>query len=468
MNPAKTMGKRIVRAAAGAALLLTCAAASLFVCATSARAQYTDRQAIDDLGGPSAFAVRRAELMKQLKTGYAILFARNDIPEATHYREDNDFFYFTGLQDPGAVMLMDVERGTVKIYEPQQAGRTAQVYGANLLALTVAEQHGLGYDAVVPIGNIDLDLAMALQRLPGCDLWVRLSWPDKADGARQEVGRDHAWKFAHPYHEPLPSDLAPAKLLQERYPMAHFGDIVPAIDAMRNIKSADEIAVLRRLGKISAEGNREAIAHAKPRMYQYQIEARAYFYYYDHGAEGMAYPAIVGSGDDINTWHYFSNRHKIEANQLVVFDFAGSMDHETMDITRTFNISGKFTTEQAKWYAVDLESQKAVIALLTPGHTYEEASAAGKAAFEKAGIGEQWRGFPGHFVGLAVHDVLRTSGPVRAGQVVTVEPIVEFVDKRMHFRVEDTILITSGAPEILSSAVPKEIGDVEKLVGSAQ
>jgi Xaa-Pro aminopeptidase len=433
-----------------------------------ASAQYTDRQAIDDLGGPQAFAARRAALAKQLKTGYAILFARNDIPEAAHYREDNDFYYFTGLQDPGAVMLMDLEKGTVTIFEPQQAGRTAQVYGPNLLALSAAEQQSLGYNVVLPIGNLDLTLSMVLQLNAGCDFWVRLGFPDKADGARPEVGRDHAWKFAHPYHEPLPSDLAPAKLLAERYPMAHFRDLASAIDALRNIKSADEIAVLRRLGKISAEGNRDAIAHAHPGMYQYQIEARAFFYYSDHGAQGMSYPAIVGSGDDINTWHYFSNRHKIEANQLVVFDFAGSLDHETMDITRTFNISGKFTPEQAKWYAVDLEAQKAVIALLSPGHSYEEASAAGQTVFEKAGVGNQWTGFPGHFVGFATHDVMRPAGPVRPGQVVTVEPIVEFVDKRMHYRVEDTILTTDGAPEILSSAVPKELADVEKLVGSAQ
>jgi Xaa-Pro aminopeptidase len=431
-------------------------------------AQYTDRQAIDDLGGPQAFAARRAALAKQLKTGYAILFARNDIPEAAHYREDNDFYYFTGLQDPGAVMLMDLEKDTVTIFEPQQAGRTAQVYGPNLLALPAAEQQSLGYNAVLPIGNLDLRLSTVLQLNADCDFWVRLSFPDKADGARPEVGRDHAWKFAHPYHEPLPSDLAPAKLLAERYPMAHFRDLAPAIDALRNIKSADEIAVLRRIGKISAEGNRDAIAHAHPGMYQYQIEARAFFYYYDHGAQGMSYPAIVGSGDDINTWHYFSNRRKIEANQLVVFDFGGSLDHETMDITRTFNISGKFTPEQAMWYAVDLEAQKAVIALLSPGHSYEEASAAGQAVFEKAGIGNQWTGFPGHFVGFATHDVMRPAGPVRPGQVVTVEPIVEFVDKRMHYRVEDTILTTDGAPEILSSAVPKERADVEKLVGSAQ
>jgi Xaa-Pro aminopeptidase len=140
----------------------------------------------------------------------------------------------------------------------------------------------------------------------------------------------------------------------------------------------------------------------------------------------MAYPAIVGSGPNVNTWHYFSNRESIEPNELVVFDFGASLDHLTMDITRTFNISGKFTPEQAKWYSVDLEAQKAVIALLRPGHTYEEAEAAGKAVFEKAGIGNQWpNGFPGglgHFVGLATHDVLLPKGPIKPGQVVTVEP----------------------------------------------
>jgi Xaa-Pro aminopeptidase len=249
--------------------------------------------------------------------------------------------------------------------------------------------------------------------------------------------------------------------------MAKLHDVTAIIDQMRNIKTAKEIEVLRKNGKISAEGDLDAIKHARPGMYQYEIEARAYFYFYSHGAQGMAYPAIVGSGKNINTWHYFSNREPIQSNELVVFDFGASLDHLTMDITRTFNISGKFTPEQAKWYAVDLESQKATIAVLKPGHTYEEAEAAGKAVFEKAGIGDQWYGFPGHFVGLATHDVLHPSGPIKPGQVVTVEPIVEFLNKRMHFRVEDTILITEGEPENLSATIPKEISEVEKLVGSA-
>ena len=88
--------------------------------ATAALAQYTDRQAIEDLGGPQEFAARRAELMAQAKTGYTLLFARNDIPEAAHYREDNDFYYYTGVQDPGAVLAMDNAKGSIVLFEPQQ------------------------------------------------------------------------------------------------------------------------------------------------------------------------------------------------------------------------------------------------------------------------------------------------------------------------------------------------------------
>jgi Xaa-Pro aminopeptidase len=431
----------------------------------AARAQYTDRQAIEDLGGPQEFAARRAELAAQAKTGYTLLFARNEIAEAAHYREDNDFYYYTGVQDPGAVLAIDNATGKTTLFEPQQVGRTAQVYGPNLLSQP-EEAKRLGFPVVQPAGNLDIWLSSVLSAHPQVDLWIRLGFPDKADGERSEVGRDHAWKFAHPYHEDTPQDLAPAKLLAERYPMAKRCDLTPFIDAMRNIKRPKEIEVLRHNGQISAAGDRMAIAHAHPGMHQYEIEAWAYEYFYSHGAQGVAYLAIVGSGKDINTWHYFSNREIIEPNQLVVFDYGASLDHLTMDITRTFNISGKFTPEQAKWYAVDLESQKATIALLKPGHTYEEAEAAGKAVFDKAGIGSQWYGFPGHFVGLATHDVFRPKGPIRPGQVVTVEPIVEFLDKQMHFRVEDTILITEGEPEILSAAIPKELADVEKLVGS--
>jgi Xaa-Pro aminopeptidase len=432
----------------------------------AALAQYTDMQAITDLGGPQEFARRRAELAKQLKTGHTLLFARINEPEAAPYREDNDFYYYTGLQDEGAVMLMDNANDEVTIFEPLQHPRVKQVYGPNLLGATPDQQKALGYKQVLADDLLDRALARIYGSPNAPDLWVRLGFADKADGARSETASDYAQQYASPYGDPTPGDRSALKKLAERYPAVTLKDVTPAIDAMRNVKTAGEIAVLRRNGKISAEGLRRAIARAKPGMYEYQVEAEARYWFAFNGAQGIAYPAIVGSGPNSNTWHYFQDRRQMQANDIVVFDFAADLDHETMDITRTFNVSGRFTPEQAKWYAADLASQKATIALLRPGHTYEEAAEAGRKEFEKAGVADQWLGFPGHFVGLATHDVQHASGPIRAGQVVTVEPIIEFPDKHIHFRVEDTVLITDGEPEILSSGVPKEMADVERLVGS--
>ena len=367
-------------------------------------AQYTDPAYISDLGGPQEFARRRAELAKKVKTGYIVLFARVTIPESNHYREDNDFFYYTGLSDPGAVMIMDAGKQDVTIFEPEQSQRTKQVYGANLLAMTPEQREKLGYKIVMPVSALDTVLTFVLST--ETDLWLRLTFADKADGARPEVGLDYAQEYAAPYGDPTPGDRAAIAKLAQRYPAAHQRDVTPFIDEMRNIKTPQEITVLRRNGALSAEGIKQAIAHAHPPMYEYQIEARAAFVFRNGGASGWAYPAIVSSGENINTWHYFNDRRQIQPNELVVFDFAADLDHITMDITRTFNISGKFTPEQAKWYTVDLECQKAVIAQLKPGNTYEQASDAGKTVLEKYGEGKQWHGFPGHFVGLATHDVL--------------------------------------------------------------
>ena len=438
----------------------------LLVAAVPSFAQYTDPVYISDLGGPQEFARRRTELAKQAKTGYIILFARVTPPEANHYREDNDFFYYTGISDPGAVMVMDASKPNAVIFEPEQGQSGKLVYGANLLAMTAEQREKLGYPAVMPITALDSMLAYTLSS--ETDLWLRLGFADKADGARMEVGMDYGLEYAAPYGDPTPGDRAAIMKLAQRYPGAHQRDLTPFIDQMRNIKTPQEIAVLRRDGALSAEGLKQAIARAHPPIYEYQIEAWADYVFRNGGASGWAYPAIVSSGENINTWHYFNDRRQIQPNELVVFDFAADLDHMTMDITRTFNVSGKFTPEQAKWYAVDLECQKAVIALLKPGNTYEQASDAGKAVLDKYGEGKQWYGFPGHFVGLATHDVLWPKGPIKAGQVVTVEPIVEFPDKQMHFRVEDTILITDTGTEILSSGVPKEMTEVERLVGSAK
>ncbi|HUS20159.1 MAG TPA: aminopeptidase P N-terminal domain-containing protein, partial [Terriglobales bacterium] len=109
--------------------------AVLFFFTLPSFAQYTDLKALEDLGGPAEFARRREMLAGQAKSGYILLYAKIRLPEADHYREDNDFYYFTGLQDPGAVMLMDVATKRVTIFEPQQTDRDIRTFGRNLLGL---------------------------------------------------------------------------------------------------------------------------------------------------------------------------------------------------------------------------------------------------------------------------------------------------------------------------------------------
>src|SRR5436853_7888367 len=108
----------------------------------------------------------------------------------------------------------------------------------------------------------------------------------------------------------MPGDRSAIRRVSDKFPLAHLRDITPFIDAMRNIKTPQEIVVLRRNGSLSAAGIRSGMAHAYPGIFEYQIEAEASYVFRSSGAQGIAYLAIVGAAGNGNTWHYFSNRDR--------------------------------------------------------------------------------------------------------------------------------------------------------------
>jgi Xaa-Pro aminopeptidase len=363
------------------------------------------------------------------------------------------------------------------LFERSQTARETLYFGPNLGALPVAQQRRFGIESIKPLDSLLPTLSQLTGR-QNTPFGVRSGYPDRLDLERLEIGLAQASDDVHPFGNDHALNRDVVLKLRRRYPQVEIRNVVPMIDTLRNLKTPSEIAVLRRNGKLSAEAVRDAIARAKAGMFEYEIEADAARDFLRAGAQGVAYPAIVASGPNVNVVHYFRNRRQIAKNDLVVFDFAADLDHLTMDITRTFNVGGAFSPEQAKWYGVDLEAQLAIIELLKPGHTYEEAADAGRSVYDRYGIVDQWDGFPGHFVGEATHDVALParadsspgkywgpSGPVMPGQVVTVEPIIAFPNKDLHLRIEDTILITDDGNEVLTSAVPKTLVDIQSLVG---
>jgi Xaa-Pro aminopeptidase len=145
-------------------------------------------------------------------------------------------------------------------------------------------------------------------------------------------------------------------------------------------------------------------------------------------------------------------------------DYGASLGYQTMDITRTWPVSGVFDALQERAYRADLEAQKAIIAAMKPGATRAETRDICKAIYDRWGFSDQRPFGAGHFVGLSVHDVGDPNLPFEAGMVIAVEPIIEIKDKRLHIRIEDTVLVTPTGPEILSTGVPKEVGELLALI----
>ncbi len=144
-------------------------------------------------------------------------------------------------------------------------------------------------------------------------------------------------------------------------------------------------------------------------------------------------------------------------------DYGGSLDYLTIDITRTWPVSGRFTDAQRKAYDAVLEAQKAIIAAIKPGVTRDVVRTIAEDIFRKAGFDPRYA-YIGHYVGLSVHDVGDWNAPFQAGMVMAIEPIIDIPDQQLHIRVEDTILVTPTGAEVLTSAVPKEVNELLRLI----
>jgi Xaa-Pro aminopeptidase len=412
---------------------------------------------------PEEFVRRRAALMEQVKDGAIILFGDASVPSGTHFRQDNDFFYFTGVEDLGAVLVMiPSPRGGATLFLPQRSAREIQYDGPGLLEDAAAKAKA-GFADVKAVGDLDEFLA----RLTGSGagkLYLRLSPRDKLDGARSETALWDGRRARSHYNDQLSVDQYRIEKLRQRYPQLNFLDIAPAIDALRAIKTPEEIVILRRNGALSAEAVKQAMLATRPGVFEYEIEAAAMGVVLKGGAKGAAYAPIVGSGPNSCVFHYEKNSRRAGEGEVVLMDFGADLDHLAMDITRTWPASGRFTDEQREVYRIVLEVEKACIEAYKPGATPKDVRDHVAAVMKAKGLDPrgQLGGF-GHGVGLAVHDV-PLGGVLKEGMVFAIEPALYYPEKSFGIRIEDTVLITATGCEVLTAGVPKEIDEIEKLL----
>lgn len=409
------------------------------------------------------FMNRRANLMQEAGEGMIVLFGECLPQPGAHFRQDNDFYYLSGLEDMNTILLMAPKTGESFLFIPRQTAREEMIDGPNLLKDEAAVEK-TGLTAIHPLSYFDEFIARKANTY-GKVFYLRLSPRDAVDDARWETMIFEGRKNRSHYNDQLTLDAYRTKKLKERYPVFQFKDIVPFIDAMRFIKTEEEKAVIRRNGKISAEAIKQAMLATRVGGFEYEVEAAAVQIILHHGCKSVAFPAIVGSGPNSCIWHYSENGRRIEDGDLVLMDFGGDLDYLCMDITRTWPASGKFTPEQREIYEVVLSVQKACIEAYRPGATREDVEKHVAEVMAEKGLDSRGlKGGFGHTVGMAVHDVGVWPESLQEGMVFAIEPALYYPDRNIGIRIEDTVLITKDGCEVLSKDVPKEIEKIEALL----
>jgi Xaa-Pro aminopeptidase len=265
---------------------------------------------------------------------------------------------------------------------------------------------------------------------------------------------------------------------------------------MRLIKSSMDLEFIQKAIDISVKGHIAAMKAAAPEKFEYEIQAVLEYVFRTNGSPRNGYPCIVGSGPYTCILHYHSNNRKIMNGDLLLVDAGAEYGYFTGDITRTYPINGKFTVEQKAVYEIVLEAQKQAISKAQAGNSFlnvhETATEVLTSGLISLGLlkgsvqenieTETYKQFfihrTSHWLGMDVHDCgkYRKNNEWRIlqeGMILTVEPGIYISGnedggrfKNIGIRIEDDVLITGNGPKVLSSECPKEISQLEDLVGS--
>ena len=395
------------------------------------------------------------------------------------FRQDSDFYYLTGFNEPDAVLVLAAQHAQERdVLFLRARDRSQELWTGRRLGVDAASGH-LAVEAAFAIDDLDARL------------------PDLLVGARAlyyALGKDESFdKRVH-------GALAQARSRTRRRSFAPEAIIDPGsiLNEMRLRKDAVEVEQLRRAADISAEGHRAGMSGTRPGCYEYEIEALIEYAYQRNGAT-FAYPSIVASGDNATILHYNSNRDRLRDGDLLLVDSGAEYALYTSDVTRTWPANGRFTPEQRAIYEIVLVAQEAGIAQIRPGVPCRDFHRACVRVITEGLIDigflrgsvdenietESYRDYymhgSGHWLGLDVHDVGRYRDSddadrlLEPGMVTTIEPGIYVhrdleCDERFKgigVRIEDDILVTAGGNENLTAAIPKTVADLEAIVGQS-
>ena len=438
--------------------------------------------------GNDEFRARQARLFSQLRPNDLLIITAphestrsNDVHYP--YRTSSEMMYLCGWEDPEAVFCAFNDEGEWKsllFVQPKDVlkeiweGRRPGVEGA---------VKDWPIDIAYPHNELEDKLSQLLVKCSR--VFVKMGVDADVDSlVEHEMKRNTRarQKFG----------TGPVSIVD---PSAH-------INELRLRKSDSEIAIMRHSAKIASQAHIQAMANTKPGVGEWQLEGIIEGVFKYCRSSGIAYPCIIGSGDNATVLHYTVNDDTCEDGEVLLIDAGCEYNGYASDITRSWPVNGKFSEAQAEIYQIVLDSQLAAIDECRVGNSYDAPHEAArrvlaegliklgvitqdldKALSSDGELSNWYMHNTGHWLGLDVHDVgiYRPDGEARLleeGMVLTVEPGLYFgawrpdVDcperyANIGIRIEDDVLVTKDGPDVLSSDCPKTIANIESIVGTA-
>ena len=272
-----------------------------------------------------------------------------------------------------------------------------------------------------------------------------------------------------------------------RYPLHHYQRLARLMHRLRIVKSAPELALIRKASEITEKGFRRVLKFVKPGVNEFDVEAE-FAHEFIRNRSGFAYLPIIASGKNALSLHYISNSAPCRKGELLLLDVAGSYANYNSDLTRTIPVSGRFTRRQRQVYDAVLRVLRQSIKGLAIGKKPKEWQKEGEQLIEKELVDlrlltmrkikaqdadkpafkEYFMHGLGHPLGLDVHDVGFTTESIQAGWVMTVEPAIYIQKEGVAVRLENDVLVTENGPEDLMANVPVEAEEIEDLMASSR
>jgi Xaa-Pro aminopeptidase len=412
----------------------------------------------------SEYAERRQRLLDAVEglRGAILIPSAHGLSHGETFRQDDDFLYFTGLELPGSVLILDIPTRSATVFAPdrdfrfENPSRPNDFPGRPLRTDTMLVTES-GIDDFRSYDQLDVLLRE----------WARTGVP-----VHFNPGRDGEIRRVV---TTLIPDWDPALLtlfhLQTAYPTLPLYNTYRIIANTRMIKTPLEIEAMRKSVAATESSIRAAAVRVRQGVSERELEASFEGACKENGAQRIAFASIIKSGpNSLWPWRVLSSQYDrrnrvMRDGELVIFDVGCEVDNYVSDVGRTFPVSGQFTPEQRNILEMEVAVSDAIINEIAPGVTFRELQAIAVAhiprehrKYMQAGL------FFGHHIGLSTGDPNLPDMPLRPGMVFTVEPWYYNHDIGISVFTEDVVLVTENGAEVLTSGLPRTPAELERLV----